>query len=518
MHASTVEIRGLCVDTEAGRPLLRDLNLSLGHERVALVGRNGVGKTTLLRVLAGEAAASRGSLVSRASPVFVRQDPSAEEVHRAVQWLTEHARDPAIARALARDMAEVGLAPLDRLGGGQTSRGEARKLLLLAARHSGSALLLLDEPTEGLDESGVAWLCGWLRTWDRGAIVVSHHRGLLRCFEDFFVVAESGCSHVTGGFAALERRLADDGEARERQYVRHLNALDQQEQRSEQVARRRQRKKNVGRLHELDRCTSRMRLNAKRGHAQVTQGKAAKIHEDRIAAARGWARATRRALAVTLPLELLGPNLGEGDGLDNVTLDRVGVDVAGRALFSGLDLRVQRGRVAVIGPNGAGKSTLLRVMMGERRPTTGNASRRAGRIGYVDQGATEWIADDSLMVRLLGCSRAGSLAEVADLLVAHRFPLALAERPLRSLSPGERVRAALICLFQRAPTIELLVLDEPSDGLDLVGVAALERALKAWPGGLVIASHDRELLAGIGVEDTVVLDGRGGHRRADVRR
>jgi ATPase subunit of ABC transporter with duplicated ATPase domains len=401
----------------------------------------------------------------------------------------------------------------------QHSRGEARKLLLLAARHSGSELLLLDEPTEGLDEAGVAWLCRWLRTWDRGAIVVTHHRGLLRCFEDFFVVAESGCSHVPGGFAALERRLVDEaGEARERQYVRDLHALDERERRNEQVGRRRARKKNVGRLHELDRCTSRMRLNAKRSSAQVTQGKAAKRSEDRIAAARGWARATRRALAVTLPLELRGPTLGEGDGVDVVALDGVGVDIAGRTLFAGVDVRVQRGRVAVVGPNGAGKSTLLRVMVGERRATTGSASRCAGKIGFVDQGATDWIADDSLMVRLLACSQAGSLAEVAELLVAHKFPLALAERPLRSLSPGERVRAALICLFQRAPTVELLVLDEPSDGLDLDGVAALERALRAWPGGLVVASHDRELLASIGCDQQVVLDGRGGHRVVGVSR
>ena len=84
-----------------------------------------------------------------------------------------------------------------------------------------------------------------------------------------------------------------------------------------------------------------------------------------------------------------------------------------------------------------------------------------------------------------------------SLLVAHKFPLGLAERPLRSLSPGERTRAALICLFQRSPAVELLVLDEPTFSLDLVGQRALTNALKAWPGGLLVASHDRAFLAAI---------------------
>jgi ATPase subunit of ABC transporter with duplicated ATPase domains len=93
----------------------------------------------------------------------------------------------------------------------------------------------------------------------------------------------------------------------------------------------------------------------------------------------------------------------------------------------------------------------------------------------------------------------------AKLLLAHRFPLALSERSLRSLSPGERARAALICLFSRSPAVELLILDEPTFSLDLVGVQALTNALKLWPGGLVVASHDRRFLEEVGVDRTIQL-------------
>jgi ATPase subunit of ABC transporter with duplicated ATPase domains len=445
--------------------------------------------------------------------VLVRQDPAPGEVERAVEQLVERARsERAAARAVARELTAAGLPPLAELPVTGWSRGQARKLLLVAAKLAAPALLLLDEPTEDLDEAGIAWLCRWLQSWERGAIVVSHHRALLRCFEHFFLVAESGCRHVPGRFEALERMLEEEGAARQRQYVEHLNVLEQAERHDEVVRRRRARKKNVGRLHELRRRTSRARLNQKRSDAQVSQARAARIREARISAVRDWAKATRRALTVTLPLELRSPVLAEPDGEDLVTLDGVGVEIDGRPLLSGIDLRVRRQRVAIVGKNGAGKTTLLRVLLGQQRPTTGAASCRAERIGAIAQGATDWIADESLLSRLLDGSPSGSLSEVAARLVEHRFPLALAERPLASLSPGERVRAALICLYQQAPTVELLVLDEPTYSLDFVGIAALRRALRAWPGGLVIASHDREFLEGIGIETTLVLDGTGGHR------
>ena len=100
--------------------------------------------------------------------------------------------------------------------------------------------------------------------------------------------------------------------------------------------------------------------------------------------------------------------------------------------------------------------------------------------------------------------RATVHAELKD----HRFPFALAQRPIKSLSPGERVRAALICLYHRWPAIELLVLDEPTFGLDFVGLSALREALKSWPGATVIVSHDRDFIESIGVRHEIKLGGK----------
>ena len=115
------------------------------------------------------------------------------------------------------------------------------------------------------------------------------------------------------------------------------------------------------------------------------------------------------------------------------------------------------------------------------------------------------MLQDSLLDCLRVADPSGAAEDLAKILVAHKFPLALAERPLRSLSPGERARAALICLFRRRPAVELLVLDEPTYSLDLVGQRAMTSALRAWRGGLVVASHDRAFLSAIGTDAVIDL-------------
>lgn len=511
-----LEARGLYVNTPEGRPLFADLHISLGRDRVALFGRNGVGKSTLLGLLAGHARPQRGLVRTRIDPVWVRQDPSpALARHQLQRWRSRQDADPVFARTLARELRLIGLRSVDALADAtDLSRGEARKLHLLDATLEQPELLLLDEPTQDLDEAGVTWLLGWLPTWPHGLLVVSHVRRVLRCFEHFVRVAESGCRYLPGSFDALERRLEREDADRQRQYVKNLSTLAEQERHHATVCQRRRRKKNVGRLHELRRRTSRARLNEKRSYAQQSQGKAAKIRQARIGAARDWARATRRALAVDLPLEVLLPSLPPPEGHDLVTLQGVGVHVEGRCLFDGLTAQIGRDRLAIRGDNAAGKTTLLEVMLGQREPTSGRATRDRSRIGSIAQGASDWRCPDSLLQRLTTRTEGASLDAIAQRLLAHRFPLALAERPMASLSPGERVRAALICLLQQTPSIELLILDEPTYSLDFTGGTALRRVLRAWPGGLVVASHDREFLAEIGIERQLVLDGAGGHRCA----
>ncbi|MDH3686113.1 MAG: ATP-binding cassette domain-containing protein [Myxococcales bacterium] len=459
---------GLCVESPAGRPLFRELNLSLGREPVAIVGRNGVGKSSLLAVLAGAESAERGRVRCRGTRVLVPQRLEGE---------------PSAA-----------------------SPGERRRQRLEAAFRGRPDLLMLDEPTQDLDAGAIRWLVDRLRRWDDGLIVVSHDRRLLRLFSDFFVVAESGCRHFSGSFDALVRDLEAESRVAQEVYLRNLHRLEASERRRASDVGRRERKRNVGRIREIGRSKARILMNSKRGAAQASQGKRTVLQQDRIQAARQWTKATRRALTVDLPLNVLLPGLPVDTGPPVARLDGVGARAGERILFTGLDLELSRpDRLAITGPNGAGKTTLLEILVREREPNEGRARAQLERIGYIAQDGNNWRSPESLLERLT--ARAAGPEQAAQYLVGHRFPLALAERPLASLSPGERVRAALICLLHRRPVVDFLVLDEPTDALDFVGVVALERGLREWGGGLCVVSHDEEFLDAIGVRRRIPLGG-----------
>jgi ATPase subunit of ABC transporter with duplicated ATPase domains len=430
------------VTAPGGRVLFEELTVQLARgERVALVGRNGVGKSTLLAHLA-EIVGPRGRLV----PQSLR---------------------------------------------GDRSPGELRRDALAAAFRAAPEVLLLDEPTSDLDEDAVAWLRSSLARFSGCAVVASHDRRLLADFGDFFIASEAGSRAFTGTLLALDAELEREHVRAEARYAAKLRSLAATEEHILDTARRRGRKKRYGRSREIDRATPRARLNAKRGQAQVSHGKDAKVREKRLDAARSLSLAMRRALDPSLALELPMPDV-PAEATAAVVLS--GARVA--HLFGPIDLRVGRERVGIVGPNGAGKTTLLEVILGRRLPDEGRAARDLTRIGTIAQGATDYMLDESLLEHLA----TETLEDAVALLGAHKFPVALAERPLASLSPGERTRAALILLFRRSHVPDVLVLDEPTYSLDLVGQRAMAKALAAYRGGLVVASHDRAFLAAIRVD------------------
>lgn len=462
-----VQLSDACIATPNGRALFDGLNLQLADERVALVGRNGVGKSSLLEVLAGLSDVQSGQ---------VKLDG---KVHLVPQRVVKR--------------------------GVLLSYGEQRKRALLEAFQSGADMLLLDEPTEDLDDAGMTWLRQALKAWPGGLLVASHDRRLLGDFDQFFMTSESGCRVYSGTLEGLQDLLEKEAHESQHRYAGNLQRLVEREEQIEHIGRRRDRKKRRGRCNELDRATPKILLNTKRGQAQVYQGRMKKKREAQLEVARQWTKSTRRALQVNLDLELPIPALPAESSENIIVLEAATMQMEGRTLFADFNRRIGRDRLAIVGPNGSGKTTLLEVMVGRRHLPVGKAICDLSKIGVIAQGGTDWLLDESLLAYLGRQVVHKPQEALARLLVAHKFPLALAERPFKSLSPGERARAALIALFQRRPAIELLVLDEPTYSLDLVGQRAMVNALRTWPGGLIVTSHDRDFLAAIGIETTIEL-------------
>ncbi|MBL4636506.1 MAG: ABC-F family ATP-binding cassette domain-containing protein [Kofleriaceae bacterium] len=472
-----IRCAGLSVAVSSGRRLISGLNMELAvGDKVAIVGRNGVGKSTLLSVLSGQKEPEAGSFKRVGSVFFVAQnlsdDANSEDCH----------------------MSE------DRYGSGE-SFGERRRRNLMAAQQSNSELLLLDEPSQDLDEIALQWLVGWIRQWQGGMLVVTHDRLLLAEFRHFFVVAESGCRLVSGRYSEVEKTIEREEVAEKKKYRRKLQDLNRTEARNSIVGRRRRRKQMGGRMREIDRAPSRAMLNSKRSYAQESQGKRRKLQKARIGDARAAVKEQRSVLRVQMHLSQAAPEQQEMASDYAVELQGVGVRMSGRMLFEDVSYKIGQNRIAVTGANGSGKTCLLQVIGGARKPDVGRAYVRHTKIGCISQGGVNWMSGGSLLdsLQLLSSSKNWEAR-----LKVHRFPFALAVREMHSLSPGERTRAALIALLEQ-PGIELLILDEPTCGLDFSGRAALASLLRVWRGGLVIASHDRQFLDAIDAEEEIAL-------------
>jgi ATP-binding cassette subfamily F protein uup len=454
------------------RPLFEDLSVTVhSGDRLGVVGRNGAGKSTLLRVLAGVDAPERGT-VRRGRDVrvgFLAQRPVLPpgNVRSAVG---AHWEASAILERLG--MGALADADVATLSGGQAKRAALARLLVDEVD-----LLVLDEPTNHLDLDAIAWLEDRLARFRGGLVVVTHDRHVLDRVTTRILELDRGRGYVhDGGYGAY---LAAAGE----------RAV--QEATAESV------RQNLARA-EL---------------AWLRRGAPARTRKPKA-----------RIVAATAIVEGRGPVQDRAGDLDlggagqwgatprlgRKVLELQGVGHhfdAGAPLFAGLDLDLGPGdRLGLVGPNGTGKSTLLDIMAGRLIPATGVVETGPTvRIGYYDQTGRD--LDPSQRVREAVAGPQGQPNwEQTRLMERFWFDADAQWAPVGTLSGGEQRRLQLLLVLAGLPNV--LLLDEPSNDLDLDTLRALEDHLDAWPGAVVVVSHDRAFLERT-VEDVLVLDGRG---------
>ncbi|SFM94800.1 ABC-F family ATP-binding cassette domain-containing protein [Methylobacterium pseudosasicola] len=518
---------GVALRTPEGQTLFDDLNVSLGAERIGLVGRNGSGKSSLLRVAAGLAEPSAGSVRRSGTVGLLRQDwpenwtladalgvseplavlgriltgqGSAEDLE-AADWTLE----PRLEAALA----EAGLPgwPFDRrvgtLSGGERTRVGIARLLVEAPD-----LILLDEPTNNLDRPGRDTIWALLRDWRGGVLVASHDRALLEHVDRIVELTPLGVRIVGGGWSALaawreaERARAAAALERAGAQLRDARAAAQQER--EAKARR----DRAGRAFAAKGSAPKILLGAQAERAENTGSRARAVGERLIGEAAARAEAARARVEVLAPLTIILPSSGLPSGAELLALDDVVADPGGGPLGPWTLAITGPERVAIGGPNGAGKTTLLKVAAGALRPVAGRVRRAEGRIALLDQhvGLLDPAASILANVRRLN----PSLGEREAYAVCARFAFRNreAERRVETLSGGERLRAGLAGLLGRPQAPWLLILDEPTNHLDIESVALLEQALRGYDGALLVVSHDPAFLEAVGIERNVEIEAR----------
>ncbi|MFA7667025.1 MAG: ATP-binding cassette domain-containing protein [Burkholderiaceae bacterium] len=486
-----------------------DFSIEAG-ERVALIGRNGSGKSSLLRAIAGVTRLDDGEIIRQAgvSLAYVAQEPDFApglSIHEAVAGglaadiaaLAEYQRlssasdqEGALARLaelqthldatgawtvahrIERVLTRLGLdgsLPVDALSGGVRKR-----VALARALVAEPDLLLLDEPTNHLDIESIAWLEDLLLAHPGAIIVVTHDRRFLDRVASRIVELDRGrLRSYPGSFSAWQRRRADELAQEASADARFDRLLAQEEVwiRKGVEARRTRDEGRVRRLEALRR-----------------------------------ERAARRERLGQVSLAL---DAGERSG--KLVAELIDVDKAwdGRSVVRGFSTIVQRGdRVGLIGPNGAGKTTLLKLILGEIEPDRGTVRRGTNlQPAYFDQ-LRETLDDDAILADTISPGSEwveidGKRLHVIGYLGRFLFAPERARSPVRSLSGGERNRLLLARLFARPAN--LLVLDEPTNDLDIETLELLEELLADYPGTLLLVSHDRTFLDNVVTQSLVAI-------------
>ncbi|GGU22879.1 ABC-F family ATP-binding cassette domain-containing protein [Streptomyces lavendofoliae] len=509
-----------------GTEVLDGFQLAVGPGRTGLIGLNGSGKSTLLKLIAGELTPTHGTVRTAGEIGYLPQNATLDTALRVDQALGIAGTRAALLAIEGGDAGEEHFtaigddwdveerarATLDQLGLGhigldrtigEVSGGECVLLRLAALLLARPDVLLLDEPTNNLDLHARRRLYAAVGAWSGVLVLVSHDRELLELVDRIADLRDGEVTWYGGAYSAYEESLAAEQEAAERM-VRVADADVQRQKRELADAQvKLARRKRYGQKMYESKREPKIVMGARKRAAQEAAGKHRTTHSQRLAEARERLDEAVEAvrdddeIRVELPYTTVPP--GRGVLLLRDLELRYGARVAGEWELRGPE------RVALVGRNGAGKTTLLRTIAGELEPVAGEVVAHVP-LRFLPQRLDVLDDDLSVVENVARFAPEATANRIRARLARFLFRGAKADQRAGTLSGGERFRAALAALLLAEPAPQLLMLDEPTNNLDMASVRKLTAALDAYEGALIVAGHDVPFLESLGITRWLLLE------------
>lgn len=525
-----IVIKNLSYDSPAGERLFEDMSVIFTGEKIGLVGKNGSGKTTLLRLITGELRSLGGKIECGSDIAYMPQDYQFDlsqnisqtlgiaEKLSALEKIKNGEENSGLFEIVGNDwdienrtrkaLGKMNLSDIDFCRTLDTlSGGERIKVALASLLVKKSDYLILDEPTNNLDITTKEIFYEFIKNWHGGLLIVSHDRTLLGLMDKIAELDRRDIKIYGGNYESYMLQKETEREAIERRFTTAYETL-QKNKRDAQISNEKQGKRNRTGKKRIDKLgVGKGTINSMQSKANATTGKFKVKNEQKIQDAQEKFDDIKAKIPETnkIFIDLSDSRVPNGKLIaefkdmsfsyasENKLLQNINFVIAGPE------------RIALAGSNGSGKTTLIKIMLGQVPPDSGEVRLGTSRVAYLDQHASFMSLDRILLENLKfisGMSEEGGRNWLAKFLFTSNEVF----KEFGSLSGGERIRACLACILAQEEPPQLLILDEPTNNLDLDSIKRLESALSNFEGALIVISHDGTFLKNIGIERKISLD------------
>lgn len=519
------------------QPIITDLSCSFLPEKYGVVGRNGIGKSTLLKLITEVIPASAGIMQKQGKIAYFSQETLNQEHIKVsdVLGVTEQLKalqrigqgsvdeqdfalvgdDWCLEETIHRQLTAFGLEhiALSRLAN-SLSGGEYTRLLLAKTFMSTADFLILDEPTNNLDMAARLALYQAIKEWNRGLIVVSHDRQLLNLMDHIVELSSLGVHFYGGNYQNyFEQKKIEQTAAQQKlqamtQLKKQAKILAQTRRERHEQAQAKGRSARKTEIAKVGILKSRLEMDSAKGRSDRTQRRVHLQSERKLAIVSDNIAQAKEKVAQNPEINIKLPRTQVPQSkmiLEIKNIDFKYPDQT-QSLIKNFSLTIQGPeRIAIAGKNGSGKTTLIRLILSQLKPSGGIILTGTERVSYLDQKLAILNDQLSLLENFLCLNPEIKELDARYYLADFLFRNEAALKQVAYLSGGERLRAALACTLMSAEPPQLLILDEPTNHLDLYTINIIESVLREYQGALLVISHDQTFLNNILIEKTVCL-------------